>query len=164
MFGSFFSNLIGNNEVGNPGQERNAKSLLKYLGSHGKDLFDSIVVIGSPPGIDYYSSGAGATGRKPIHPTLILAALYIHMWLSWGGSAQLTSSLNKMETCRSGIALTEIVGRNGSLHEMLVHSARVERLLLEIVNQSPDERLAVLSLYPLSAPLAWASIEWVLKK
>lgn len=153
---------IGSNVVGNAGQERNAKSLLMYLRDSGEDLFDSVVVIGSPPGVDLYSSGAGT--KRPIHPTLILAALYIHMWHGYGGGAQLTSKLNKMETRRSGIPLSEITGRNGSLYDMLAHSARVEHVLLEILDQSPDERIAWFSLWPLSHPLSWTSIEWLMKR
>ena len=154
---------IGDNEVGNAGQERNAKSLLSYLRDHGNEYFDTMVVIGSCQGVQQYSSGSGGGKGRPIHPTLILAALYIHMWHQLGGGAQLVAPLNKMETRRSGIALTEITGRNGSLHDMLVHSKRVEDILSEIVDQSPDERLAWFSLYPISAPLSWASTEWLLK-
>jgi hypothetical protein len=152
---------IGGNIVGNAGQERNAKSLLKYLRDCGEDLFDSLVVIGSPPGVDAYATAAG--GKRPIHPTLILAALYIHMWHGYGGGSQLTSKLNKMETVRSGIPLSEISGRSGTLYDMLAHSARVEHLLLDVVGQAPDERIAWFSLFPLSFPLSWDSIEWLMK-
>lgn len=150
-------------EVNDTGQERNAKSLLRYLHEHSAEMFDDYVIIGSAPGIDRYDPTTG-NGKEPVHPTLILAALYVHLYHDWGGGAQLTSRSHRIETLAEGISLEEITGRNGNLYHMLVHSVRMERILNEFARQAPDERLSWLSLYPLSIPLGWDCTEWLLKK
>lgn len=154
---------IGEEAVGNAGQRRNAASLLRYLRDHHADLFDSTLILGGFPGLEMLPA-AEAAGRAPVHPTLILAALYVHMWHAWGGGAQLTSRLNRLETATTGIRLDEITGREGTLAEMLARAFALELLLSEIIEQHPDEVLAWLSLWPLSASLAWRMNQALLKK
>jgi hypothetical protein len=148
--------------VSDTGQEQNAKSMLQYLYRNGKDLFDDFVIIGSAPNVNRYD-GSNDEGGQPLHPTLILGALYVHLYHKWGAGAQLAEPSHRIETLKTGVSLEEITGRNGNLYQMLVQSIRLEKLLRETAEQAPDERMAWFSLYPLSYSLCWASIEWLLK-
>jgi hypothetical protein len=154
---------IGGGSTSDEGQKRNAWSLLRFLRKHASLLYDDVVIIGSPAGVRQYSALPGG-GERPYHPTLILAALYIHMYEEWGAQGALVEQFRRIEIVQRRLTLDQIRGARGSLHEMLVHSRRVETLLREIINQAPDEKLAFFSLYPLSSSLAWRSIEVLLKR
>ncbi len=152
-------------KVNNAQQQRNAASLLAYMrDNHGK-LFHDWVVLGSSDRFSAQPNGANPAGaNKPVHPTLILAALYIHLWHKWGGGHQLSAQALRIETAATGIRLQDIAGQDGrNLYDMLKLSHRMERVLHQVASQSPDQRLAWFNLYPLSAPLAWDSIEWLVK-
>ncbi len=152
---------IGEEQVGNAGQRRNAASLLRYLKQHHDNLFHSTLILGGFPGLENAKAGERVL---PIHPTLILAALYVHMWHAWGGGAQLTSRLHRLETVTSGIRPDEITGAQGTLGEMLCCSRAAAQLLETLADQHPDEVLRWFSLWPLCSPLAWPHTRTLLKK
>jgi hypothetical protein len=147
--------------VNNENQDRNAWSMLRYLNKQAEDLYTDTLIIGSPQGVD---RARPAPGAAPVHPTLILAALSMHMFFAWGGGAQLTERFRRFETLQTGITLHEITARDGtSLYQRLTHSLRLEWLLTELANQFPDERLALFSLFPMSCFFAWPATEYLLK-
>jgi hypothetical protein len=147
--------------VNNENQDRNAWSMLRYLNRQAEDLYTDTLIIGSPQGVD---RARPAPGAAPVHPTLILAALSMHMFFAWGGGAQLTERFRRFETFQTGITLHEITARDGtSLYQRMIHSIRLERLLRELANQFPDERLALFSLFPMSCFFAWPALEHLLK-
>jgi hypothetical protein len=147
--------------VNNENQDRNAWSMLRYLNKQAEDLYTDTLIIGSPQGVD---RARFVPGAAPVHPTLILAALSIHMFFAWGGGTQLTEPFRRLETLQAGITLHEVTARDGtSLYQRLIHRLRLEWLLRELANQFPDERLALLSLFPVSSSFAWPSLERLLK-
>jgi hypothetical protein len=151
---------IGNQgRVNNTNQNRNAASLLQYLRTNGLSMFNDWVVLGSA---DRFATEEGGPAR-PVHPTLILGALYVHLWHTWTGGYQLGAKMLRLETPESGIDPREIKGRNGNLYDMLVLSYRLEHILREIAQQMPDERLSIFNLFPLSYSMSWNSIEWLVK-
>jgi hypothetical protein len=150
--------------VTNAQQMRNAASVLAYLKHHGNDIYTDTVVIGGLPGLELYS-GDGAEGHKAKHPTLILAALYLLLEESWGGSSHLTMQRRRLETPAGGIRLHDIQTpvKGKSLHDMLVLSKRRIRVFRDLANENPDQVLTWFSLAPLSQPLACMVLCWVLK-
>jgi hypothetical protein len=147
-------------QVTNSRQMRNACSLLRYIAESRRDAFDDVLILGGTPGMRSFS-GDGA--QRPVHASLILAALYIHMWHAWGGGAQLTEDLLRMETLATGVRLQDIKGKSGNLYDALIYSLRIEWLLREMADQSPDQKLSLFSMWPTSAPLSWRCLDWALK-
>ncbi|HTU44220.1 MAG TPA: hypothetical protein VMF91_04125 [Bryobacteraceae bacterium] len=153
---------IGNLGVGDAGQARNAKSLLRYFDVHATSICDHLVLIGTPRGVNPYDASAGLA--IPVHSTLLLSALYVLKREDWGGTAQPARGRSWMvEVEAKGIPLQDIVGPRGNLFDMLVHSRRIERCLAEILGQAPADRLSKGTLWPMGTPLSWKITEWITK-
>lgn len=150
---------IGDQGVGDAGQARNARSVLHFIRDREGSPFNHIMVLGNPRDVAPYD--ASANMAIPVQPTLLLAALYVLLREAWGGTAQLTERIIRMEIAAEGISLGEISGPRGSLFGMLVHSLRLESVLTDISEQSPDQRLSKISLWPLALPLSWSNVEWL---
>jgi hypothetical protein len=151
---------IGQLGVGDAGQNRNAKSLLRYLDREFSTICDYLTVIGAPRGVDPYDASVGLD--IPVHSTLLLAALFVMKRESWGGTNQPEKGKSWwVEVERKGIPLQEIAGPRGNLLDMLAHSRRIELFLRELVRQFPADRLASTTLWPLGKPLSWDMTEWL---
>ena len=153
---------IGNLGVGDAGQTRNAKSLLRYLEKNSTSISDHLVLIGAPRGVDLYDASSGL--EIPVHSVLLLSALYVIKREDWGGINQPARGKSwMMEVEHQGISLQDIAGPRGNLFDMLVHSRRVELCLAEVMRQFPADRLSKITLWPMGKPLSWNLTEWLVK-